>query len=190
MKDRFETFTVLINDISRSIHKLKMAEMAEFSLRSSHVSCLYYLYKQTSLTAKALCDICSEDKANISRSVKYLEEKGYLVCESKRAKRYQSPLMLTERCFIRENFGCAQCDKASLSDRMGVRFPMMREWEHRNLILNSRPTYMLDRRKEMKGAGVSGGALIFTCEEEMQTLDILDAFRRCLPPKTDIKRIK
>ncbi len=100
------------------------------------------------------------------------------------------PLMLTERCFIRENFGCAQCDKASLSDRMGVRFPMMREWEHRNLILNSRPTYMLDRRKEMKGAGVSGGALIFTCEEEMQTLEILDAFRRCLPPKTDIKRIK
>ena len=97
MEERFETFTVLINDISRSIHKLKMAEMAEFSLRSSHVSCLYYLYKQTSLTAKALCDICSEDKANISRSVKYLEEKGYLVCESKRAKRYQSPLMLTER---------------------------------------------------------------------------------------------
>lgn len=97
MEERFETFTLLINGISRSIHKLKMAEMAEFNLKSSHVSCLYYLYKQESLTAKELCDICAEDKANISRSVKYLEENGYLVCDSKRAKRYQSPLTLTER---------------------------------------------------------------------------------------------
>ena len=97
MEERFETFTVLINDISRSIHKLKMAEMAEFDLKSSHVSCLYYLYRQKTLTARELCDVCSEDKANISRSVKYLEENGYLICESKRAKRYQSPLMLTER---------------------------------------------------------------------------------------------
>ena len=100
------------------------------------------------------------------------------------------PLMLTERCFIRENFGCSQCDHAFLSDRMGVRFPMIREWEHRNLILNSRPTYMLDKRKEMNNARVFGGALIFTCETEAQTLEILDAFRRCLPPKTEIKRIK
>ena len=97
MEERFETFTVLINGISRSIHKLKTAEMAEFDLKSSHVSCLYYLFKQDSLTAKELCDICAEDKANISRSVKHLEEKGYLVCHSKTVKRYQSPLTLTDK---------------------------------------------------------------------------------------------
>ena len=97
MEERFETFTVLINGISRSIHKLKTAEMAGFDLKSSHVSCLYYLFKFDSLTAKALCDICAEDKANISRAVKYLEEGGYLICHSKTAKRYQSPLELTEK---------------------------------------------------------------------------------------------
>ena len=97
MEERFETFTVLIGEISRSIHKLKTMEMAEFDLKSSHVSCLYYLYKREALTAKELCDICAEDKANISRSVKYLEESGYLSCDSKRAKRYQSPLTLTEK---------------------------------------------------------------------------------------------
>ena len=70
MEERFETFTVLINQISRSIHQLKSAEMAEFELRSSHVSCLYYLYQMKTLTAKELCDICAEDKANISRTVK------------------------------------------------------------------------------------------------------------------------
>ncbi len=97
MEERFETFTVLINGISRSIHKLKAMEMAGFDLKSSHVSCLYYLFKQESLTAKELCDICAEDKANISRSVRYLEENGYLVCHSKAAKRYQSPLALTDK---------------------------------------------------------------------------------------------
>ena len=97
MEERFETFTVLIGEISRSIHKLKTMEMAEFDLKSSHVSCLYYLFKRKALTAKELCDICAEDKANISRSVKYLEENGYLSCDSKHVKRYQSPLMLTEK---------------------------------------------------------------------------------------------
>jgi DNA-binding MarR family transcriptional regulator len=97
MQERFETFTVLIGQISRSIYKLKTMEMAGYDLRSSHVSCLYYLYKMKSLTAKELCDICAEDKANISRAVKYLEENGYLRCESKRVKRYQSPLILTEK---------------------------------------------------------------------------------------------
>ena len=44
MENRFETFTVLINRISRNIRKIKNQEMAEYGLRSAHVSCLYYLY--------------------------------------------------------------------------------------------------------------------------------------------------
>ena len=97
MEERFKTFTVLIANISRSIRKIKTEEMEEFHLKSPHVSCLYYLYKAKSLTAKELCDICEEDKANISRSIKYLEENGYLFCNSKAQKRYQSPLELTEK---------------------------------------------------------------------------------------------
>lgn len=96
MEERFQAFTVLIAGISRSIHRIKTEEMSEFELRSSHVSCLYYLYKQGSLTAKEICDICDEDKANISRAVKYLEEKGYVSCTSSFGKRYQSPLQLTD----------------------------------------------------------------------------------------------
>lgn len=73
--------------------------MSEFDLKSSHVSCLYYLYRQNSLTAKELCDLCGEDKANISRSLKYLESNGFLICGSAARKRYQSPLELTEKGF-------------------------------------------------------------------------------------------
>ncbi len=97
MEKRFKNFTVLMTGIGRSIHKIKTEEMAEFELKSSHVSCLYYLYKADSLTAKELCDICGEDKANISRSLKFLEQHGYLTCNSRTEKRYQCPIALTDQ---------------------------------------------------------------------------------------------
>ena len=97
MTERFETFTVLINKISRNIKKIKNQEMAEYGLRSTHVSCLYYLYSAESLTATELCERCEEDKATISRALEYLETEGFIVCASAAEKRYRSPLSLTER---------------------------------------------------------------------------------------------
>ncbi len=97
MKERFETFTVLINRISRNIRKIKNQEMADYNLRSSHVSCLYYLYSSEGMTATDLCEKCEEDKATISRALDYLELNGYLTCESKSAKRYKCTLDLTDK---------------------------------------------------------------------------------------------
>ena len=97
MQERFETFTVLINRISRNIRKIKNQEMAEYDLRSAHISCLYYLYTSKGSTATDLCERCEEDKATISRALDYLECNGYLTCESKSAKRYRSPLTLTDK---------------------------------------------------------------------------------------------
>lgn len=97
MYERFKNFTVLIMKINRSIHKIKTEEMAEFNLKSPHVSCLYYLYKEGSLTAKELCDICEEDKASLSRSLDHLEENGYVACASSAKKRYKAALTLTEK---------------------------------------------------------------------------------------------
>ena len=96
MQERFETFTILINRISRNIRKIKNQEMSEYNLRSAHVSCLYYLYLSPNLTATELCERCEEDKATISRALDHLESNGYLTCESKSAKRYKSPLLLTD----------------------------------------------------------------------------------------------
>ncbi len=97
MEARFEMFTVLIAKVSRSIHKIKTGEMAKYNLKSSHVSCLYYLFKSNNLTAKELCDLCGEDKANISRAIKYLENEGYIYCQTTMQKRYQSTLLLTDK---------------------------------------------------------------------------------------------
>ena len=97
MEERFETFTVLINRISRNIRKIKIQEMADYDLRSVHVSCLYYLYTCKGATATDLCERCEEDKATISRALDYLETNGYLIRESKSTKHYKSPLILTDK---------------------------------------------------------------------------------------------
>lgn len=97
MKKRFETFTVLINRIDRNIRRIKNKEMAEYNLKSPHISCLYYLYKIEGLTATDLTERCEEDKATISRSLDFLEKNGYLVCRSKSEKRYKSTFCLTQK---------------------------------------------------------------------------------------------
>lgn len=97
MQERFETFTVLINRISRNIKKIKNQEMAEYNLRSAHVSCLYYIYILKDATATDLCGRCEEDKATISRALDYLDNNGYITREVESAKRYKSPLLLTDK---------------------------------------------------------------------------------------------
>ncbi len=97
MKERFEMFTHLIAKANRLVFRIKTEEMEAFNLRSSHVSCLYYLYKKKTLTAKELSDMCGEDKANISRTINFLESNGFVKCESTAKKRYQSALFLTEK---------------------------------------------------------------------------------------------
>lgn len=97
MKERFETFTVLINRISRNIRKIKNQEMAEYNLRSAHVSCLYYIYTLENATATDLCERCEEDKATISRALEYLESNGYIARDTESAKRYKSPILLTQK---------------------------------------------------------------------------------------------
>ena len=96
MNEKYKTFTVLMASINRSIRKIKTEEMAEFRLKSPHVSCLYYLYKEDALTAKELCEICEEDKANVSRTIDYLETNGYLIRQNEDNKKYKSHLALTE----------------------------------------------------------------------------------------------
>ena len=89
MEEHYETFTVLIARINRSIKRIKSAEMAEFQLKGPYVSCLYYLSLTDGLTAAALCERCDEDKAAISRSLDDLEKNGYITCEST-GRRYRA----------------------------------------------------------------------------------------------------
>lgn len=87
------------------------------------------------------------------------------------------PLMLTERCFTREVADCRACGRAVLRDRRGVGFPMMREYPHRNLILNSLPTYLADRPEITREAGRPTEAYLFTNEKEKEAAAVIAAAR-------------
>ena len=86
------------------------------------------------------------------------------------------PLMLTERCFMRENFGCDKCGSCSLSDRTGKRFSMIRVFDHRNIILNSTYTYMGDKRRELYAAGITHEHFIFSTESATDAEKLLLAY--------------
>ena len=88
------------------------------------------------------------------------------------------PLMLTERCFIRENFGCDACGKAALTDRRGASFPILREYSHRNVIFNSAPTYMGDKKGELSDARVYHEHFIFSSESARECAALLECYRK------------
>ena len=97
MEQRFERFTALMTGINRSIRRIKNEEMAEYDLKAPHVACLYYLRARGQLTLKELCELCEEDKANLSRTLDSLESQGYISCLSESSRRYRSPYALTEK---------------------------------------------------------------------------------------------
>ena len=98
------------------------------------------------------------------------------------------PLMITERCFISENFGCERCGETSLVDRRGEAFPMMREFSHRNLIFNSLPTYLGDRSRELSDNRITARHLLFTTEAGDEILRVMAAHSAAAPLDTPVRR--
>jgi len=88
------------------------------------------------------------------------------------------PLMITERCFTKENFGCNSCGKAALTDRKGMKFPLLREYRHRNVIFNSAPTYMGDKKNELKSACIESTHFMFSTESADECVRLLNAYKR------------
>ena len=99
------------------------------------------------------------------------------------------PLMLTERCFIKENFGCGACGNASLTDRRGAKFPILREYGHRNVIFNSAPTYMGDKKADLANAKVCYEHYIFSTESAKEAVTLLECYRKGEMISTQHRRI-
>ena len=101
----------------------------------------------------------------------------------------RAPLMITERCFIKESFDCDKCGKAALTDRRGARFPILRTADHRNLIFNSAPTYMGDKREELRRVGSIGEYFIFSIESLDEAQNILSSYFGGKPIGGQVRRM-
>lgn len=96
MIDRFEKFSLAIAEISRCWHKIAAEELAKYSLKSSHVTYLLTLYRYPEeLTAPKLAELCDRDKADVSRMLSILEDKGLVTKDGTGTSRYRGRLRLT-----------------------------------------------------------------------------------------------
>ena len=93
------------------------------------------------------------------------------------------PLMVTEKCVGKEIGGCKVCEsgRARLTDRMGISFPVLRLPEHRSLIVNSLPTYILDRPRDLSDGFITRRHCIFTTESPREVDALLRAFATGAP---------
>jgi len=78
---------------------------------------------------------------------------------------------------------------SSLTDRTKAVFPLLREGG-RDILLNSLPTYMADKQKELEKAGEFAYHYLFTIEGKQETLQILTAYQKGWTTKKAVRRIK
>ena len=108
--DRFEVFTKTFLKINRLVQKIKSMEMQEYGLKGTTIMCLYFAYRNQNVTSKDLVKLCEEDKAQISRALKELEDKGLIKYTSiNEKKKYNTIINLTEEG---KNVGFAISKKA------------------------------------------------------------------------------
>ena len=95
----------------------------------------------------------------------------------------RTPLMLLEKCVSKEISTCEKCKKhgATLTDRKGVDFPVLREFEHRSVIYNSAPTYMADRKADLDRADITNQHFVFSTESKSEVDDVIDAYKNGFP---------
>ncbi len=95
-RDRFEDFSNLISSAMKSLQKIKNHGMEPYGLGSTHTLCLKRLNSSPDgLTRKELALECEIDKAQISRLIAELSEKGY-VREKSETVGYKNKIILTE----------------------------------------------------------------------------------------------
>ena len=101
------------------------------------------------------------------------------------------PLMTLERCINKSAGGCAACKegRAALCDRRGVRFPVIYEYGHRNLVLNSLPTGMSDKQSALAEYGIVAQHFLFTIENEAEVARVIAAYQKGTALPYPVRRI-
>ncbi len=99
MLDRFEHFTCATNEITRFWRKLAGEEMEKQGLKAPHAIYFTVLskHKTAGLTATQICEYCGRDKADVSRMLAILEEKGLLIKQGGHQNLYNGVFKLTDK---------------------------------------------------------------------------------------------
>ncbi len=87
------------------------------------------------------------------------------------------PLMVTENCIIKSGTGVCSCDKPSaMTDRNGFKFPIVKEFGCRSVVLNSKKLFLADRAGDYLTSGLWGVRLAFTTENAIECANIVNRY--------------
>ncbi len=87
------------------------------------------------------------------------------------------PLMVFENCIVKASNGKCTCDTPTvLTDRTNAKFPVVREYPHRNQLLNAQKLWLADKTEEYENIGLWAGRLMFTTESAAECADVIDAY--------------
>lgn len=110
MLERFERFSYGIFEISRCWHRLAAEEMEKYGLKGPYAVYLLALRRSPDgITAAQLCEVCARDKADVSRAVRAMEEKG-LICRE--GSSYRALLKLTDAGHLAAQHVCQRASVA------------------------------------------------------------------------------
>lgn len=97
MVERFEKFSFAIFEISKHWHKIAAEEMAKYGLKGPHATYLLTIsHFEEGITAPQICELCGKDKADVSRMMTIMEQKGLVTKESVHQNMYRGVFKLTE----------------------------------------------------------------------------------------------
>ena len=97
MVERFERFSLAIFEISKHWHKIDAEEMAKYGLKGPHATYLLTISRfEEGITAPQLCELCGKDKADVSRMMTIMEQKGLVTKESVHQNMYRGVFKLTD----------------------------------------------------------------------------------------------
>lgn len=97
MVDRFEHFSLAINEIYRCWRKLAAEEMKKYGLKGSHATYLSTMYRYPEgISVPQLCELSGKDKSDASRMLAILEEKGLVKKHEVDGSLYRGLLVLTD----------------------------------------------------------------------------------------------
>lgn len=111
MVERFERFTYALSEINRYWHKIAADEMSKYDLKGPFAFYLTVLYRHhDGVTSVELGKLCDKNKADVSRAVSLLEEKGMVVRVGNNQSLYRAKIKLTDK----GNFAAEQVQKAAV----------------------------------------------------------------------------
>ncbi len=89
------------------------------------------------------------------------------------------PLMVSDQCVISHSTGgkCSCQTPAQLSDRKGSVFPIVREFDHRNVIYNAHKLFLADKPEDMYSAGLWGIRLLFSTENARECVEVAKCYK-------------